>query len=1117
MHEPPTNPPECDPKETGRLTGPFDVIPQISAPGETPGNLDRNGVRSSTFAAGDIVAKRFRIERFIAQGGMGEVYEAIDLELKQKVALKTIRSVLIADEKALKRFRQEIVVAKRVTHPSVCRTFDLFRHESVTEGTDDVLVVSMEFLCGSTLDQHLVKKGKLTTKEALPLVGQMIAALHAAHEAGVVHRDFKTSNVILVDTGNGNVRVVVTDFGLAHSLDLDEFALTRSGEILGTPAFMAPEQVTGKEITPATDIYALGVVMFELVTGRLPFQGSNWRDVAFKRLTESPPVPKILVPDLDDRWSRTILKCLEREPADRFAQVQEIESSLSGETETRLRDETSASQRRKRSLLAALALAVIAVVGIVTGIKFPNLFLWGRSPAITVLGFKNVSGDKKLDSWGDQFRMTLRSELDVRPVSYKTLDSMGNPWSPPPPSEMPEEPPPDLLARFRQLGCRYVVYGTYQVEGNPGNRTIVWDIHLFDVDKGQSGGSLHKTLLESDREIVAMSAGGELRKMLGVSEVHGTERTISNIAGESYGTGMRKMENFDFEGARIDFQKALDAVPTNAEIRSALAEALWRLGYEEKAREEADVALAQAESLFGDQKIRISLRQKQYAKQWDSAAETYRALWKTQHDNYFYGLELARNQMEGNHLDDSLETLRLMKGNEVPKGVQAQADLLIADVQSRLGDNQERLDAARQAAAGARAIGAQYLGVNAGIQQCLALKDLGRIDEAEKLCKETVDQSLELGIVSVTAHAKSARANLFLSREQYSEAERLYEEAHAAAHSIGDLRDEAGALFNLGLVQYQENNLPAARKLWQSSLEVSRTRGGVNDDLMRAQEAIAEVDAAMGNTKGQINTLEEIISEASAIGDKGKLANSLGNLCGALISSGEVYAARANCERALQLHREMRDKSAEAGSLTDLGDYFSVSDDLGEAESNYRAALAIQNAIGEKLTALVTRRGLAEIKIDLKEFVQAQVELKALVSEFTDAKDAYNEALTRSALASLYIKTGQLREGLEENNKALAYASKSADPALQAEVSIQKARWEIKMGDSTAAATDLNAVEEKMRASGFLELALEAKLARAETLTGSNRTAELQTVATEAKAHGYLLLARKTRELSGQQ
>jgi serine/threonine protein kinase/tetratricopeptide (TPR) repeat protein len=1107
----PLKPPENDQSQQTLDTRTPSPTPGISFVEASSDKPPLPAPRQSAFSPGDTVAKRFRILRFIAHGGMGEVYEALDIELKQKVALKTVRFGLLVDATALERFRQEIVVAKRVTHPNVCRTYDLFRHEATKEGESDVLVVSMELLAGQNLDQFLKEKGKLPTAEALPFVKQMVAGLAAAHEAGVVHRDFKTNNVMLVPpmSGSGPMRAVVSDFGLAHSLDVGEFALTRTGEMLGTPAFMAPEQVTGKEITPATDVYALGVVIFEMVTGRLPFSGKNWRETAFARLEQPPPSPKTLLPELDEQWSRTILKCLEREPANRFQQVQEVVRALAGEADTVLSREVAAQQRRKRLLFASLGLAAVAAIGVAIGVAFPNLFSWRRPPSVTVLGFKNVNGDKAYDPWGDQFRNTLQSKLDIKPVTYMTLASMANPWSPPPPSQMPDEPPSNVMATFHHSGCRFVIYGSYSVEGNPGARKIVWDIHMVDLEKGQSGGSLHKTLLESDRENVAVSAGGELLKILGVSEIQPGGPIPSNQVAELAGTGQRKMENFDYEGARQDFLKALEADPANAVVRSALAEAYWNLGYEEKAKEEAAAALDQAKTLSPDLKIRISLRKQEYSKQWDAAADIYHSLWNTQPENYFYGLELARNQMEGNHLKESLTTLQKLIGKDVPIGIQAQADLRIAEVQARLGKNQERLDAARQAATQAKAAGSQFLFVKAGIRQCEALTDLGLVNQVDSVCLDTVQQSVQLGIATVVANAKTAQANLLVSRGQFADAGKLYEEAREATHAIGDLRSEAGALFNLGYVQYQQNNLPGARDWWEQSLAVSRQRGGVSNDLMRAQGAIANVDGAMGNVQGQITGLREVVKEAESVGDNDQLANALGNLCGTQITSGEVAGAKANCERALQMRKEMQDQSALARSLTDMGDYFFSSDNLQEAKKNYGAALSIQTAIGEKAAILTTRRGLAAVDMELGNTRQAETDLNALLPEFIEAKNADGEANTREILADLYLRLGRLDDAREQINKGTELAAKSQDPTISAGLAIQKARLDIKRKQPASGANALNKVETKMREAHLFELAMEARLARADALPPSARKVELKSFVQEAREHGYLLLARK--------
>ena len=261
--------------------------------------LDRNAL--PTFGAEELVADRWRIIRLIDRGGMGEVYEAEDLELGERVALKTVRPLLAGRLQAIERFKRETALARKVTHPNVCRIFDIGVHRR--PGGADLFFLTMELLTGETLAQRLRRDGRLSETEALPLARQLGAALEAAHAAGVVHRDLKSSNVLLVQ-GESGPRAVVTDFGLACSGPLGEGIETAESEntpLVGTPDYMAPEQVEGGPVTAAADLFALGVVLYEIVTGTLPFRGERPLDAALARLKE-PPIPPT---DTYRIWIRT--------------------------------------------------------------------------------------------------------------------------------------------------------------------------------------------------------------------------------------------------------------------------------------------------------------------------------------------------------------------------------------------------------------------------------------------------------------------------------------------------------------------------------------------------------------------------------------------------------------------------------------------------------------------------------------------------------------------------------------------------------------------------------------------------------------------------------------------
>ena len=263
-----------------------------------------------TLEENDILVGRFRIIKLIGYGGMGEVYEAEDRELSERVALKTLRAEFLSDPNFLRRFRREVRLARRVGHPNVCRVHDVGRHRR--DDGSEVAFLTMELLEGETLAEHLRLKGRLTTDEALPLVKGMCEALAALHKAGIIHRDLKPGNVMLVGDEAKGLRPVVTDFGLALPA---VGSLSRASVVgQGTLLYMAPEQMQRASVTPAADIYSLGLVIYEMVTGKRAFETENLFKAAIRRATESPPSLRIHAPDLGEQWEIAFRRCTDPEP-----------------------------------------------------------------------------------------------------------------------------------------------------------------------------------------------------------------------------------------------------------------------------------------------------------------------------------------------------------------------------------------------------------------------------------------------------------------------------------------------------------------------------------------------------------------------------------------------------------------------------------------------------------------------------------------------------------------------------------------------------------------------------------------------------------------------------------
>jgi serine/threonine protein kinase len=314
------------------------------------------------FSVNELVLDRFRIVRFIGRGGMGEVYEAIDMELG-RVALKTIRPELSLNDSVMRRFRQEVQLARRITSPLVSRVYELFMVPAKS-GRPGIAFLTMEYLEGITLAERIEQDGGLAIKVAESIALQLCSALESIHKADVVHRDLKPGNIMLIDRDNV-LRVVVMDLGLARDAEAPTAAagtaseVTRPGAVMGTPEFMAPEQFEGATVTAAADIYAFGAVLFAIVTGKNPFEGASPLAAAVHRAKRLPPASS-LNPSVPRHWDHVIGRCLEYEPEKRFQDAGEIARALRGEMPGIRRP---LSTRGRRSVVILTAAVMVLLVG----------------------------------------------------------------------------------------------------------------------------------------------------------------------------------------------------------------------------------------------------------------------------------------------------------------------------------------------------------------------------------------------------------------------------------------------------------------------------------------------------------------------------------------------------------------------------------------------------------------------------------------------------------------------------------------------------------------------------------------------------------------------------------
>ena len=339
-----------------------------------------DSIPAGGFTPGAILAERYRIIGLLGRGGMGEVYRADDLKLGQPVALKFLPRRFGEEKDRLDRFYAEVRIARQVSHPNVCRVYDVGE-------IDGQHYLSMEYVDGEDLASLLKRIGRLPPDKALEISRELCAGLAAAHDRGVLHRDLKPSNVMV----DGRGRARITDFGLAVAA-----SEVQEGEVSGTPAYMAPEQLAGKGASVRSDVYALGLVLYELSTGRKAFDAASLDELRRKHTEDAPTAPSSVAPGFDPAVERVILKCLEKDPAQRPSSVARVAAELPGgdplaaalaagetpspEMVAAAGERGSLSPSRARFLLLALAAALALAIVFVPGATIDALVALDKPP-----------------------------------------------------------------------------------------------------------------------------------------------------------------------------------------------------------------------------------------------------------------------------------------------------------------------------------------------------------------------------------------------------------------------------------------------------------------------------------------------------------------------------------------------------------------------------------------------------------------------------------------------------------------------------------------------------------------------------------------------------------------
>lgn len=545
---------------------------------------------ASPVVVGGVLCGRFRIVREIAEGGMGHVFEAFDSELSVRVALKVIRPEIVLNPEAIARFRREVRLARTITHPNVCRTFDIQREIRVSKGKrSEVVFLTMEFLSGETLAEKIKREGKLPLHEASDLARQIASALHAAHALNIIHRDMKPANIMLVPADSSSQDVshaVVTDFGLARldplTLVDGQSSFTNTGQPIGTLAYMAPEQLDGTPVSPATDIYSFGLILFEVITGERAFPSTNLLSGIGQRLRGSFPLERLRAAKVPVRWRHAIEDCLAVDPTDRPRDVAAVIAMLEdgGQIFHRLR---RTSEQLRRMLPRTLAFAAVFLIAMALFAGVLRLYKSRTDSSIAsgalvyLTQVKNGTGEKSLDNLTELIRASLSQSTQINLLDQSRVGDILQQMTKSPESAIDAPAAREVAMR---TGTARVVFATVtrsknmyslnvdiqQPDNTPSRyrehwaRSFSWQRSSDVQASGQLPGELLKEVRSASNWI--RHEAGESANDIARLDTPPEDATTSNWeALESYSDGERLFRRRDLKGAVNELKMALKIDP----------------------------------------------------------------------------------------------------------------------------------------------------------------------------------------------------------------------------------------------------------------------------------------------------------------------------------------------------------------------------------------------------------------------------------------------------------------------------------------------------------------------------------------------------------------------------
>ena len=743
---------------------------------------------------GSIFAERYEILEELGKGGMGEVYRVKDEKLDEEMALKVLKPEIAADKDIIERFKNELKLARKIGHRNVCRMYDLNEEEETP-------YITMEYVKGEDLKSFIRKKERLKEKEVIALAKQVCEGLVEAHRLGVIHRDLKPQNIMIDKDGDTKVM----DFGIARSVEAP--GVTATGMMIGTPDYMSPEQAEGEEADQRSDIYALGVILYEMVTGSVPFKGDTAFSVALKHKSKLPSDPKKLNPDISENFSRLILICMEKERERRYqtaeallADLCNIEDGLPLGTKIRPRREAFVAALIRKKLFIPTVVAVLAIIAVAIWQLFPGKGAIAPKieNSIAVISFENLTGDETHDTLQRTIPNLLITNLEntgfFHVATWDRLRDLMKQMG----KESEKTINKDLgFELCRREGIEAIVLGSVMRVGS----VFATDVKVFDVktqellkstsSQGEGIDSIINTQIgELSREI-ALGVGIS-RQEIASADLDISEFTTTSMDAYNYFIkGREDWYNQYTKDAITRLEKAVELDPNFAVAYLYLGYSYGQINDVKKFRENFEKAKSLSETVKITEKEKLMI-EAEYASSIEQNSEKRLDILNTIVAKYprdkWAHLELSKHYRKIDMYSEVKKHSEIVLALD-PSWGDAYEELAFA--YANTGDNEKALEYLQK---GSAAIPGDP---NMNLTTGHFYVKMGRIDDAIRKFKDALDIKPDFNIENFLAYA-------YAMKEDYSETFRWMDQFIANAPSEGRKAD-TGYIFK-GFYHYVLGN-----------------------------------------------------------------------------------------------------------------------------------------------------------------------------------------------------------------------------------------------------------------------------------------------------------------------